>query len=237
MLPSATARELVIGDRHALFVDLLSAVLNDHGFRVVASARSLDGLRAAIGKHRPEICLLERFFADGDSIAAMAGLRAATAEATRFVLVTVDHNPDSVSAALEAGAAGYLHKSRSVSTLLTAIGRIQHGEVVVDVPVWSAPLGSQEHADARRLAAHLTARERECLHLVVNGVNTRDMAARLGISATTVRSHVHSLLTKLGVHSRLEAASFAVRHGLLDEPAERRISLRESGPGDAMPAS
>jgi two-component system nitrate/nitrite response regulator NarL len=71
--------------------------------------------------------------------------------------------------------------------------------------------------DARRLAAFLTGRERECLNLLVEGLDTSSIATKLGVSAATVRTHVQSVLTKLGVHSRLEAASYAVRYGLLDE--------------------
>jgi DNA-binding CsgD family transcriptional regulator len=68
-----------------------------------------------------------------------------------------------------------------------------------------------------RLAAYLTIRERECLRLLVEGLGTAQMAVRLGVSPATVRTHVQSLLTKLGVHSRLEAASLAVRHRLLED--------------------
>ncbi|MGH3753399.1 MAG: helix-turn-helix domain-containing protein [Pseudonocardiaceae bacterium] len=71
-------------------------------------------------------------------------------------------------------------------------------------------------SEARRLAAHLTARERECLVLLIEGLGTRAMTLRLGVSTTTVRSHVQGLLTKLGVHSRLEAAAFAVRYDLVE---------------------
>jgi two-component system nitrate/nitrite response regulator NarL len=67
------------------------------------------------------------------------------------------------------------------------------------------------------LAAHLTGREWECLELLVEGLDTTTMARRLGVSRTTIRTHVQALLTKLGVHSRLEAASFAVRNRLLAE--------------------
>ena len=90
---------------------------------------------------------------------------------------------------------------------------------MVDVP---KPRPARERArsdDARRLAAFLTARERECLNLVVEGLDTSGIATKLGVSAATVRTHVQSMLTKLGVHSRLEAASYAVRYGLLDETA------------------
>ena len=68
-----------------------------------------------------------------------------------------------------------------------------------------------------RLAAYLTIRERQCLGLLVEGLDTAQMAVRLGVSPATVRTHVQSLLTKLGVHSRLEAASLAVRHRLLED--------------------
>ena len=67
------------------------------------------------------------------------------------------------------------------------------------------------------LAEHLTGREWQCLAMLVEGLNTTAMTARLGVSRTTVRTHVQALLTKLGVHSRLEAASLAVRYRLLDE--------------------
>jgi DNA-binding NarL/FixJ family response regulator len=93
---------------------------------------------------------------------------------------------------------------------------VLRGEVVVDVPKapTSRRLAGQD--SVQRLAAYLTDRERECLGLLVEGLDTAGMAAKLGVSRATVRTHVQSLLTKLGVHSRLEAASFAVRYRLLD---------------------
>jgi DNA-binding CsgD family transcriptional regulator len=66
------------------------------------------------------------------------------------------------------------------------------------------------------MASHLTSRERECLMMLVEGLDTAAMVDLLGVSRTTVRTHLQSVLTKLGVHSRLEAASFAVRHRLPD---------------------
>ena len=69
----------------------------------------------------------------------------------------------------------------------------------------------------QRLAEFLTTRERQCLQLLVDGQDTAQMAQQLGVSPATVRTHVQSLLTKLGVHSRLEAASLAVRYRLLED--------------------
>lgn len=73
-----------------------------------------------------------------------------------------------------------------------------------------------------------SARERECLLLLVEGLDTAGIAAKLGVSAATVRTHVQSLMTKLGVHSRLEAASYAVRYRLLDDEESH---FRSTGTG------
>jgi two-component system nitrate/nitrite response regulator NarL len=111
-----------------------------------------------------------------------------------------------------------VHKTRGVAVLKQTIDRVVRGEVVVEVPS-AADLGPQlaRQQDARRLAAYLTARERQCLALLVDGQDTAAMVASLGVSAATIRTHVQALLTKLGVHSRLEAAALAVQHGLVDD--------------------
>ena len=153
-----------------------------------AVAGTVAALLQRVRAVRPDVCVVDRHFTDGDAVVR----------------------------ALESGAAGYVHKSRGVTALATAIHRVAHGEVVVDLPSWRGPKRSPAAADAFRLATYLTKRERECLEMLVEGLGTAAMACRLGVSGTTVRTHVQSLLTKLGVHSRLEAASLAVRHGLLD---------------------
>jgi two-component system, NarL family, nitrate/nitrite response regulator NarL len=89
------------------------------------------------------------------------------------------------------------------------------GTTAVRLTPRPAPRLSPQDADAHRLAGYLTNRERECLALLVDGLSSDAIAERLGVSITTVRTHVQAVLTKLGVHSRLEAASFAVRHSLL----------------------
>jgi DNA-binding NarL/FixJ family response regulator len=79
-----------------------------------------------------------------------------------------------------------------------------------------APRSSEDVAHAHRLAAHLTNREWQCLELLVGGLDTRAMADELNVSVTTVRTHVQSLLAKLGVNSRLQAVMLAIRTALVD---------------------
>jgi two-component system, NarL family, nitrate/nitrite response regulator NarL len=204
---------IVLGDDHAVFVESLVSVLTGHGFRVPAVARSLNGTIEAVRHHQPDVCLLARRFSDGDGTTAI-GRILTLSPATRILILAADRDPDAMRQAVRLGAAGYMHKTCGVRKLVHALERVVGGAVVLDTP--RASTARSEVSEARRLAAHLTARERECLALLVEGLDTPAMTARLGVSTTTVRSHVQALLTKLGVHSRLEAATFAVRYDLVD---------------------
>jgi DNA-binding NarL/FixJ family response regulator len=204
---------IVLGDDHAVFTESLVSVLVAGGFTVLAVARSLAATIDAVRAHRPQVCLLDRHFADGDAVAAIGDVLAAGPD-TRVLILTADGDTESVRHAIRAGATGYVHKTWGVRALVRAVERVVGGEVVID-----PPRGTRQRTlrtDARRLATQLTAREQECLTLLVEGLNTAAMATRLGVSTTTIRSHVQAILTKLGVHSRLEAAALAVRCDLVD---------------------
>lgn len=203
---------IVLGDDHTVFVESLVSVLVAEGFNVPAAAASLAATIDALRSHRPEICLLDRHFADGDAVAVIDNVLAAS-PGTRVLILTADRDTDAMLRAIRAGATGYVHKTWGVRALVEAVVRVAGGEVVIDAPRDNQ--GQPVSNDARRLAGHLTTRERECLALLVEGLDTRAMAERLGVSTTTVRSHVQAILTKLGVHSRLEAASLAVRYDLV----------------------
>jgi two-component system, NarL family, nitrate/nitrite response regulator NarL len=218
---------LVLGDDHIVFLDALSDVLVQRGFTVTVArtaAQTVDSVR----RTQPDVCLIDRHFARDDGVDAIADMIAAS-PGTKVLVLSADADTDGVLRALRAGASGYLHKTRGIAALITAIDRVLRGEVVVDVPKVVAGWRSAEEDDAHRLAAYLTARERQCLALLVEGLDTSAMATKLGISRTTVRTHVQAMLTKLGVHSRLEAASFAVRYRILRDdvalPRERRAVL------------
>ena len=127
-------------------------------------------------------------------------------------MLTADRDEATANRALAAGAAGYLCKTAGIDAVVDAIRGCSPARTAVRLTPRPAPRPSPQDADAHRLAGYLTNRERECLALLVDGHSSDAIAERLGVSITTVRTHVQSVLTKLGVHSRLEAASFAVRH-------------------------
>jgi DNA-binding NarL/FixJ family response regulator len=202
---------LVLGDDHSVFLDAMAAVLGQHGYTVTVS-RTIEGTLEAVQQGKPDICLLERYFAGADSLAVVGGLLDASPH-TKILVLGAD--TDGVLCALQSGAVGYLHKTRGIAAVIRAIRRVRRGEIVVDVPPVMAEQRLKQRDDPRRLASYLSRRERDCLSLMVEGLDTSAMAAKLGVSQATVRTHVRAVLSKLGVHSRLEAASLAVRYQLL----------------------
>jgi DNA-binding NarL/FixJ family response regulator len=208
---------LVVGDDHKVFLDGLSVVLSQRDFTVNVARTVLETIDA-VARHRPDVCLIDRRFVHGNGLRAIGQVIAASAT-TKVLVLSADASTDGVLEALSSGASGYLHKTRGVAALTVAISRILRGEVVVDVPKAPDTRHTIQRDGMQRLAGYLTARERECLRLLVEGLDTARMATMLGVAPATVRTHVQSLLTKLGVHSRLEAASLAVRYRLLDDTA------------------
>lgn len=204
---------VVLGDDHIVFLESLVSVLVAEGFRVPAAVTTLTETIDAVRAHRPQVCLLDRHFADGDAVVAIDNVLTAN-RGTRVVLLTADRDAEVMRQAFKEGATGFVHKTWGVRKLVEAIRRVANGNIVMDAP--RAAERTEFCTTPERLAGQLTTREQECLELLVEGLGTPAMTERLGVSATTVRSHVQAILTKLGAHSRLEATSLAVRYGLVD---------------------
>jgi two-component system, NarL family, nitrate/nitrite response regulator NarL len=209
------AVKIILADKHVVFLDGLTAALSQVGFEIVATATTRHALLEHVRVFQPEICVTGNRFPDGIAIDAI-GQISDVSPGTKVVMLTADDNSDTMRHALEAGTAGYVHKSRGVVLVADVLHRVRCGEIVVEGS-FLRPQHTDANAPAqlRRLAAYLTHRELECLALLAEGLDTAAMARRLGVSRTTVRSHVQAVLTKLGVHSRLEAASLAIRFGLV----------------------
>jgi two-component system nitrate/nitrite response regulator NarL len=226
---------VVLGDDHAVFLGAMETALRQRGFQVSATATSPSETVAQSRLHQPDLCLLDKHFPGEHSLDVIGGIRAVSKH-TKILILSADRDAEGAHRMLQAGASGYVHKSRGLHALLTAIERTRRGENPVDLPAGDPRRRSGDAENARRLAAYLTGRERECLRMLVDGHDTAAIGARLGVAPTTVRSHVQSLLSKLCVHSRLEAASFAVRYRILDEEEPRcysaRVQVRQRNRGD-----
>jgi two-component system nitrate/nitrite response regulator NarL len=209
------ALDVVLADDQLIFLDALTAVLERLGHRVLVAATTRSAMIHGVRAFTPDVCVFENPLPDGSGIDAIAEMLSLSAM-TRMIVLTADRDPDVMRRALDCGASAYVHKTRSVSVLLDVIRRVMLGEIVIESSfARAATAGRQMPAAARALAAYLTPREIECLAMLAAGFDTTSMVRRLGVSRTTVRTHVQAVLTKLGAHSRLEAVCMATRFGII----------------------
>jgi len=136
--------------------------------------------------------------------------------ATRVMILATTTDRRQAQRAVRAGFHGCISKDASVSRLVRTVRAIMTGGVSTR-PDLHAAAGERSRRERRAVSPrpHLTHREREVLELIATGAPGRMIARRLGISENTVRTHSQSILVKLQVHSRLEAATFAIRNGII----------------------
>ena len=209
----ATTRVLVVDD-HEILASSLQAVLDgEPDLTCVGTAGTLRQARALIGTSAPDVLLLDHRLPDGDGVDAISELRALRPSLAVVVLTAT--TADSVLiAAIEAGAAGFISKSGSLSELTSAVRSAATGEAVIS-PDLLVRLLPRLRRNGRGNHQDLTEREREVLALLAEGLSNTAIAQRLVVSVYTVRNHVSNLSGKLGAHSKLEVLSIAVRDGLL----------------------
>jgi two-component system, NarL family, nitrate/nitrite response regulator NarL len=205
---------LLLCDDHVLFLEVLQPVLEARG-HVVDTSSSVDEALSRVAACRPDVCVLDIGFPGTDGIAGARLLRAAVPN-IKIVMLTATWTSDVLREAVVAGACGLAFKGRPLAEAVETIERVERGDAVLDIGVLQAVI--EPRTDGARLARFLTAREVEVLARLVQGEGTTEIARSLGVSQSTARTHIQSILTKLGVHSRLEACAFAVRHRIVDLP-------------------
>ena len=203
------ARVLIVDD-HPLTREALSSLLGVHGFEVCGCAS--DGEQAIVeaARLRPDLVLLDLSMPGLDGLSALPRLREAAPEA-EVVVLTASGTEENLLAAIRAGAAGYLLKTEPPERIAAFLDGVVNGEAALSGTVARRLLEQVRHGKGRgmgvpdSIAATLSARELEVLLLLDEHLGTDEIAKRLFISEHTVRSHVKSLLRKLGVSSRREA--------------------------------
>ncbi|MGH3240901.1 MAG: LuxR C-terminal-related transcriptional regulator [Spirillospora sp.] len=203
---------MVICDDHAVFAESLSLVLADAGHSVVGVAYSPADAMPLLRVRQPELCLIDLRFPSGTALDWMPRLRAASPR-TKFVVLTGFLEQRVLDAGVAAGVRGFAHKGQQAGDILTVLRRVADGEVVTDQP--GRRPGTRPRSQAQQVARFLTPREREVLTRLARGESTQALAKAMGVTRSTARSHVQSVLSKLGVHSQREAVIKAARHGLV----------------------
>jgi DNA-binding NarL/FixJ family response regulator len=204
---------VVIVDDHPLVVDGLRLALELAGMDVVATAGTMAAAVEAAREQAPDVVVMDVQLPDGTGIQATEALLAAV-PGTPVLMLTMLEEPDTLLAAIRAGARGYMVKGASRDEIVRGVAAVAGGEAIFGSSVAAALLAGASAAPPRRAYDErlLTEREQEVLDLLADGSSNAVIASRLGISAKTVANHVSSLLTKLQVSDRTEAALLVRRN-------------------------
>jgi DNA-binding NarL/FixJ family response regulator len=210
---------LVVDDHAVVRRGLWSFLDSEPDLEVVGGAgggaQALDMLaRLDSQGRRPDVVVMDLQMEPVDGIESTRRIRA-TYEDVEVVALTSFAEEERVHAALEAGASGYLLKDADANEVAAAIRAAHRGELQLN-PAVARRLMTSLRTPSNDLEAELTSRELDILALVGAGKANKQIAAELGISERTARTHVSNILRKLGLSSRTQAALWAVREGIVD---------------------
>jgi DNA-binding NarL/FixJ family response regulator len=211
---SPPIRVLIVDDHGVVrrglrgFLDLLDDI------EVVGEAENGRVAVDAAARLNPDVVLMDLLMPELDGLGAIAAIKAAQPD-VEIVALTSFIEEEKVTAALEAGAAGYLLKDADADAVAAAVRAAHNGEVHLD-PAVTRLLAQRLRArrNVPEPVEPLTERELEVLGLLGRGSSNKDIAAALGITERTARTHVSNILGKLGLSSRTQAALYAVDRGL-----------------------
>ena len=211
-------RILLVEDHTSLREAVADLFDREPEFTVVGQAGSLGEARTML--EGVDVAIVDLDLPDGYGGNLIKEMRNANPHAMALVLSGYSDRAN-IAQAVESGAAGVLHKSTGIEEVMEAVRRLRAGETllpmeqIVELLRFAGSRRDQEH-EAREAIARLTPREKEVLNALADGLDGKEIAERLHISLPTERNHMASILAKLGVHSRLQALVFALRHGVVD---------------------
>jgi two-component system response regulator NreC len=207
----AARLRVLLADDHDVVRQGLRALLERHGFEVVAEASDGGSAVERATALRPDVAVLDVAMPVRNGVDAAREIAAASA-ATRVILLTALNDTQFVSEALRAGVRGFVTKGQDIEDLVHAIRDVSQGALYVSPGVSHAVLDAVNAVDA---VAHLSRREREVVQLVAQGKATKEIAALLKISVKTVEFHRGRVMEKLKIHDTAGLVRYAIREGLI----------------------
>ncbi|HET8799533.1 MAG TPA: response regulator transcription factor [Thermoanaerobaculia bacterium] len=216
---------ILIADDHSLFRDGLRSLLQAQGHEIIGEAKNGREAIALTRQLRPDLVLMDVQMPELNGIEATRLIVAEMPE-MRAVILTASEEEAKLFDAIKSGAQGYLLKNLEAEAFFEMLEKAQRGEPAL-TPTLARKLLQEfakpatEALPVRTDEESLTAREREVLELMVEGVTSnRKLARRLGLSENTVKFHVRNILDKLRLHNRAEVVGYALRHGIVESKGE-----------------
>ena len=215
----ARIRVLVVDD-HAVFSDALATILaTEADIEVVGKGGSVREAITSAHTLQPDVVLLDVHMPDGSGIQAAAAIKKDRPQ-TQVVILTSDEEESVLRSAVQAGVTGYLSKHESAAQVVQAVRSAYKGEALIAPYMLARLLRGLQKKDEPGPATPLTPRELEVLRELSLGHDNETVAKALRMSPNTVRTHVQNILSKLSVHSKLEAVSKGIREGWVRIPQE-----------------
>ena len=214
-------RILVVDDHEIVRQGLVALLDRRESLEVVAQAATVAEAISTAAKFEPDVVVMDVRLPDGSGIEACREIRAARPE-TRVIMLTSYPDEEAVLSAIIAGASGYLLKQVRGRDLVAALESVGRGDSLLDPAVTEKVLQRVRTAATGGVAdelADLTAQERKILLLVAEGKTNKEIAGEIFLSDKTVKNYVSSILSKLNLQRRTQAAAFVAKHHLGEPPA------------------
>jgi DNA-binding NarL/FixJ family response regulator len=223
--PGRRLRVLIVED-HLMFAQALRLLLEaESDLELVGSVSTGEAAVELTAGSAVDVVLMDIDLPGIDGVVATRRIREQTPD-TQVVVITAFQDADTVAKAVQAGACGFLPKTRTADEVAGVIRRAAAGELVMPAGSMDAVMKSLEASQRNRtqgekLLSQLSNREVLILQAIAEGRSTGEIASQLYISRFTVQTHIRNILAKLDVHSKLEAVLLALRHGLIqvDKPS------------------
>lgn len=217
--PQHRVIRVLVALEQQLFGEVLRVALAERGGYDVVSCKTIEDIGAVAMLTQADVVLMDLESERAEGLAALRRVREAS-PSTAVLILSSSIGAELLSDVMRAGAAGFLSMEADMMEVINAVQSAADGQVVLSGRRLEALVRHLSDRAAPRPPAgpggQLTPREHQVLVLLAQGTTTGDIATSLFVSTHTARTHVQNVLVKLGVHSRLEAAAFAVRHGLVD---------------------
>lgn len=212
---------LMLVDDHALFRSALAAfIARQPDMEIVAEAGSGADAVAVGEEHMPDLILMDINMPGGDGLEATREIKRRMPY-VKICMLTASDDDDLLFEAIRAGAQGYLIKHMEPEAFIAEVRRQVHGEPFISEDIAAkivhAAVTRTRPTEDEVLFSEFTARELEVLKLVGQGRTNREIAQSLTIAENTVKNHLRNILQKLHFENRVQAAAYAIRHGLVED--------------------
>ena len=208
--------KLVLADDHRIILEGLEQLFRrEKDFEVVATATTGEDALAAVRKHKPQILVLDIQMPKGNGLWVLKNVHTEKLP-TRVVLLTATLDEDEVLEAMQSGVSGLVLKEAAAVNLVETVRRVQRGERALEPMLVSRALDRlSQREEAKKIVEVLSKRETEIVKMVAAGLRNKEIALKLNIGEGTVKTHLHTIYEKLGVHGRVELAMYAIERGII----------------------